>query len=189
MVRPMSATPLESTSAPLTDPNGPSPRITMDPTPTTRPATSTSAAPMPTAEPSTQASAESDVRTQGGALFARDRAHLPERCVACGDTLQLVRLQTLPGGVRYFVCREHLIGAVAKLLGGVVVGLLALWQLASPVLEGRLPRFTSIVLFMPLLGAGVVLLLWAVPLHAGRLHSGWRRLFGAHRSLTRDPKV
>lgn len=128
-------------------------------------------------------------RRDGGQLFARDGISLPQRCVCCGDTLDLRRLQTFPGGVRYVVCREHFIGAIAKFVAGLIVSCLALWQLASPVLDGRVPRVGACVVFLPLLAAGMALLFWAVPLHAGPNRGGWRRLYGAHTSVGKDPVV
>lgn len=116
------------------------------------------------------------VRRTGRHVESADRADLPRRCACCGDTIDLRAFRTLPGRVRYFVCQEHLVSAIARLLIGIAMMLVGLWG----IVDGG---GAKVLLAFGLIGVGGLLMTWfAIPVRAGRSRNGWRKLRGICRA-------
>ena len=126
------------------------------------------------------------VRRLGLILQAQDGASLPPRCACCGDSIELSSFRTIPGSVRYFVCREHLVSACARLVLGAVMLLIAGWSLLSPLLDGERMHRSALLAFGAVFAAGAAMAWFALPVRAGLKRDGWRTLRGICANLHGD---
>lgn len=129
--------------------------------------------------PKVTASGEADVSAsprafvRDGRLIAEDAATLPAACVVCGDSVDLVGMPTLRGGVRFSLCHEHLISAAARAIAGVAV----LVVLAYLLVNGGGSRLSTLAISAVLMGAAAGLIASAVPVWTWRRKGSGRQLF------------
>lgn len=132
---------------------------------------------------------DESVKWVSGHLYAADAATLPERCVCCGDTVDLRRFRTLRGRIRYFVCHEHFISAISRMLVGGIILFFSGYQLMGRFIGGTVLGKTGMIAFGTTAIVGGILVLGAIPLHAGIRRGGWRRLYGICGAVTKDARL
>lgn len=121
-----------------------------------------------------------------GDLFVEAGTELPQRCVQCGDTMDLLSTKTLPGRIRYHVCREHAVAAIAKGGAGLLLAMFGAWGFATEMINLSPGTVMTTFVYFLMMSAGLAVAYFAVPLRVSLPIQGKHRIGKHHAEIDRD---
>lgn len=113
---------------------------------------------------------------------------LPWRCAKCGDAMDTLPVRTIRGGIKYRLCRDHVVSTVAQLLSGLALITVGVMAVMSKLLGDPIFGLAGMAFCFLAACAGGALIYRSLPVLTSRETEGRYRLRRLHAELIDDLK-